>query len=178
MNRPAKRGKGVIVGKGVRFGENVTVWNYVVIGDGCRIGDNVVIGSFCDIGKNVVIRSGCCIQAHVTISNECVLEEDVFIGPNTTLLNDKYPKSDLITASLIQKGAVIGGCVTILPNLVVGEEAVIGAATAVTGAVPKQSVRVGLPDHEIMSLSEYLDKRCRFTENIACKKKYEPGEEW
>ena len=150
------------MGEHVEFGENVTVWNYVVIGDGAKIGEDTVIGSFCDIGKNVRIGARCCFQAHVTISNECVLEDDVFIAPNTTLLNDKYPKSGLLTAPKIERGAVIGGGVTVLPNLTVGEEAVIGGASVVTGDVPARSVHAGLPDREIMSLREYVLKRESF----------------
>jgi UDP-2-acetamido-3-amino-2,3-dideoxy-glucuronate N-acetyltransferase len=162
MNKPSKKGRGVIIGKEVEFGENVTIWNFVVIGDGSKIGGGTVIGSFCDIGKNVQIGSGCCLQAHVTVSNECVIEDDVFIAPNTTLLNDKYPRSGVLTAPRVRKGAVIGGGVTILPNLEVGEEAVIGGACVVTGNVPARTVHAGLPDRQIMSFEDYQQKRKSF----------------
>jgi acetyltransferase-like isoleucine patch superfamily enzyme len=159
---PAQRGQGVIIGKNVEFGSNVTVWNYVVIGDGAKIGDNTVIGSFCDIGKNVQIGNNCCLQAHVTISNECVLEDKVFIAPNTTLLNDKYPRSGFLTPPTIKKGAIIGGGVTILPNVTIGEEAVVGGGSVVTTNIPAGTVHKGLPSRETMDLQEYLRKREEF----------------
>ncbi len=161
MNKPVRRGKGVIIGKDVWFGEEVRVWNFVVIGDGSKIGAGTVIGSFCDIGKNVRIGAKCCLQAHVTISNESVLEDGVFIAPNSSLLNDKYPVSGHLSAPKIKRGAVRGGGVTILPHLTVGEEAVVGGGCLVTGDVPGRTVHVGLPNRETMILKEYKAKRER-----------------
>ncbi len=159
---PAKSGQGVIIGKNVKFGSNVTIWNYVVIGNNAKIGDNTVIGSFCDIGKDVQIGRDCCLQAHVTISNECILEDNVFIAPNTTLLNDKYPRSGFLTPPTIKKGAIIGGGVTILPNVTIGEEAVVGGGSVVTTDIPARTVHKGLPSRETMDLQEYLRKREEF----------------
>ncbi len=110
-------GKGVILGKNVRFADGVVVWNYVVIGDNTRIGDETRIGSFCDIGKNVIIGKNCNIQTHVTISNGCKIGNNVFIAPNSTLLNDKFPVSVRLTPPTIEDNAVIGGCVVILPSV-------------------------------------------------------------
>ena len=64
-----------------------------------KIGDGTLIGSFVDLGKDVVLGKNCNIQAHVTISNGCVLGDNVFIAPNSSLLNDKYPKSSLHDAT-------------------------------------------------------------------------------
>jgi UDP-2-acetamido-3-amino-2,3-dideoxy-glucuronate N-acetyltransferase len=159
---PAHSGHSVVIGKNVDFGSNVTVWNFVVIGDSTKTGENTTIGSFCDIGKNVKIGKDCCLQAHVTISNECILEDNVFIAPNTTLLNDKYPRSDFLTPPTIKKGAVIGGGVTIMPNVTIGEEAVVGGASVVTADIPAHTVHKGLPSRETMDLQEYLRKRDEF----------------
>ena len=97
-----KRGVGIVTGANVEIGKDVAIWNYDVIGDGVKIGDDTLIGSFCDIGKEVVIGKRCNIQAHVTISNGCILGDNVFIAPNTSLLNDKYPKSTFMTPPIIK----------------------------------------------------------------------------
>jgi UDP-2-acetamido-3-amino-2,3-dideoxy-glucuronate N-acetyltransferase len=157
-----KLGAGVVVGKGVHFGANVTVWNYVVIGDGTRVDDGTVIGSFCDIGKDVVIGKNCSVQAHATISNGCRVGNDVFIAPNSSLLNDRYPKSSLLTPPRVEDNVVVGGGVIILPGVTVGKGAVVAAGSVVTKDVPARTVVLGVPAKKAMSLDEYEAKRERY----------------
>jgi len=158
MLRP-RLGKGVIVEENVQFGENVVIWNYVVIGSNTRIGDGTCVGSFCDIGKDVVIGRNSNVQAHVTISNGCKIGDDVFIAPNSSLLNDKYPKSELLTPPVVRDHAVIGGGVTVLPNVVICEKSVVGAGSVVTKDVPPKTVVAGVPARAVMTLEEYAAKR-------------------
>src|SRR4030042_3311739 len=127
----SKRGVGIVTGANVQIGESCAIWNYSVIGDNTKIGDNCIIGSFVDLGKEVTLGKNCNIQAHVTISNGCVLGDDVFIAPNSSLLNDKYPKSSFMTPPIIKDNAIIGGGVTILPSVTVGEKAVVGGGSVV-----------------------------------------------
>jgi UDP-2-acetamido-3-amino-2,3-dideoxy-glucuronate N-acetyltransferase len=157
-----RKGQGVITGAKVKWGKDIVVWNYVVIGDNTRVGDGTSIGSFCDIGKNVVIGKHCNIQAHVTISNGCLIGDNVFIAPNSTLLNDKYPKSNLMTPPVVKDNVIIGGGVTILPGVVIGENSVVGGGSVVTKNVPPRSVSAGVPSREIMTLEEYEAKRADF----------------
>jgi len=140
----------------------VVIWNYVVIGDNTRIGDGTRIGSFCDIGRNVVIGKNCIIQAHVTISNECKIGDNVFIGPNSSLLNDRFPHSGCLTPAVIKDNVVIGGCVTILPNVTVHENSVIAAGSTVTKDVPPNTVVKGIPAKPMMTKPEYETKRKAF----------------
>ena len=64
----------------------------------------------------------------------------MFIAPNSSLLNDKYPKSTFLTPPVIKDGAAIGGGVTVLPDVTVGEKAVIGGGSVVTKNVPPRTV--------------------------------------
>jgi acetyltransferase-like isoleucine patch superfamily enzyme len=169
MDEP-RMGKGVLIGKNVQFGENVVIWNYVVVGDNAKIGDGTRIGSFCDIGKNVVIGKNCVIQAQVAVSNECQIGNNVFIGPNTTILNDKFPHSEYLTPSTVKDDVVVGGCVTILPNVVVNEKAVIAAGSIVTKDVPAATVVKGVPARPTMTRQEYQAKREAFVKQQKMKK--------
>lgn len=161
MPKP-KMGQGVIIGNNVEFGDDVIIWNYVVIGDGARIGDGCRIGSFCDVGRDVTMGKHCIVQAHVTISNECKLGDHVFIGPNSSLLNDKFPHSRCLTPSIVKDYVVIGGCVTILPNVTVNENSVVAAGSVVTKTVPPNTVVRGIPAKPMMTKQEYEAKRQAF----------------
>ncbi len=155
----SKRGVGIVTGSNVVIGAGCSIWNYVVIGENTILGDNCVIGSFVDLGKDVVLGRNCNIQAHVTISNGCILGNNVFIAPNSSLLNDKYPRSSFMTPVKVKDNAVIGGGVTILPGVVVGECAVIGGGSVVTSDVPDGTVFAGCPARYVMSLKEFEAKR-------------------
>jgi UDP-2-acetamido-3-amino-2,3-dideoxy-glucuronate N-acetyltransferase len=158
----SKRGVGIVTGANVQIGEGCAIWNYVVLGDNTKIGNNCIIGSFVDLGKEVTLGKNCNIQAHVTISNGCVLGDDVFIAPNSSLLNDKYPKSSFMTPPTIKDGARIGGGVTILPNVTVGEKAVVGGGSVVTKDVPARTVVAGCPAKKVMTLEQFEKKREAF----------------
>ena len=161
MQNP-KKGTGIVTGANVEIGKDVSIWNYVVIGDGTKIGDGTLIGSFVDLGKNVTLGKNCNIQAHVTISNGCILGDNVFIAPNSSLLNDKYPKSTFMTPPIIKDGAAIGGGVTILPSVTVGEKAVVGGGSVVVKDVAARTVVAGSPAKFVMNLDEYEAKREAF----------------
>lgn len=164
MSMP-KTGQGFIIGKNVQIGKDVVIWNYVVIGDNVKIGDGTKIGSFVDIGKDAVIGKNCIIQAHVTISNECRLSDHVFIGPNSSLLNDRFPHSGFLSPSIIEAGAVIGGCVTILPNVTIGKDCIVAAGSVVTKDVPAKTVVKGVPAKQMMTRAEYDIKKHEFIED-------------
>lgn len=169
MDEP-KMGRGVVIGKGVQFCENVIIWNYVVIGENTKIGEGTRIGSFCDIGKDVVIGKNCVIQAQVAVSNECQIGDNVFIGPNTAILNDRFPHGEYLTPSTVKDDVVVGGCVTILPNVVVNEKAVIAAGSIVTKDVPAATVVKGVPARPMMTRKEYEAKREAFVKQQRMKK--------
>jgi UDP-2-acetamido-3-amino-2,3-dideoxy-glucuronate N-acetyltransferase len=157
-----KTGIGIVKGENVQLGRKVTIWNYVVIGDNTEIGDETCVASFCDIGKNVVIGKNCNIQAHVTISNGCKIGNNVFIAPNSSLLNDRYPVSSLLTPPIVRDNAVIGGGATILPGLTINEDSIIAAGSVVTKNVPKRVVVKGVPAETVMTIEEYKAKRETF----------------
>jgi len=78
------------------------------IGKNLNIGDNVSIGSMCHIGRNVTIGNHANIQGSTYIADRTVLGSHVFIGPNSTILNDKYPPSgDASNRSVLGGGSVL-----------------------------------------------------------------------
>lgn len=132
--------------RNVRIGHNFRTGHNALIRENARIGNHVVVGSGTVIDADVKIGNYVCIQSRVYISNGCVFEDNVFIGPNCTLLNDKYPiRKGEIEPPRICRGASVGGNVSILPGVVIGEGAMIGAGAVVTKDVPPWHLAIGNP---------------------------------
>ena len=104
------------------------------------------------IGNNVTIKNG------VQIWDGSLIEDNVFIGPNVTFTNDKMPRSKNYQNKLqgphIKKGASIGANSTILPGIIIGEFAMVGAGSVVTKDVPDYILVAGNPAKVIRSLKE------------------------
>jgi acetyltransferase-like isoleucine patch superfamily enzyme len=140
----------VKLGKGVKAAEFVNLY-------GCEIGDETKIGAFVEIQKNAKIGARCKISSHTFICEGVVIEDNVFVGHNVTFINDSYPRATTrdgelqtetdwrVETTLIKKGASIGSGSTILANVTVGENAIVGAGSVVTRDVPAETVVAGNP---------------------------------
>jgi len=115
------------------------------------------------IGKNTRIAQEVLIWAwHHIDTNNVIIEDDVSIGPRVMIIArthspsqiEKYGKvkSSIPGKILIKKGAWIGASAIILPNVTIGERAVVGAGAVVTKDVPPYTVVVGVPAKVIKKL--------------------------
>jgi acetyltransferase-like isoleucine patch superfamily enzyme len=130
----------VKIGKGFRTGHFAMIRENTDIGDNCLVGTNSVLDGSCKIGNNVSIQTA----AYITTGT--VIEDNVFIGPRVCTTNDKYMfYGAKLIAPTIKKGARVGANCTILPGIVIGENAVIGSGAVVTRDVPPGAVVVGNP---------------------------------
>ena len=140
----------------VKLGENVKLANFINL-YGCSIGDHTKIGTFVEVQKNASIGSNCKIQSHTFICEGVTIEDDVFIGHGVTFINDKYPRATngngalqseadwKVAPTIVKKGASIGSGATILCNVTIGEEAIIGSGSVVTRDVPPDTIVAGAP---------------------------------
>lgn len=131
-------------------GKDTSIWQFCVvlpeakIGRNCNICAHVFIENKVVVGDNVTIKNGVQLWDGVTI------EDNVFIGPNATFTNELIPRSkahspEKIQETIVKTGASIGANVTILPGVVIGEYAFIGAGSVITTNVPPYSVFFGNP---------------------------------
>jgi acetyltransferase-like isoleucine patch superfamily enzyme len=75
-----------------------------------------------------------------------VIEDDAFLAPGVTIANDRHPICrDCMKGPTIKRGARVGINATLLPEVVIGEDALVGAGAVVTHDVPAGSVVVGNP---------------------------------
>ncbi len=140
----------VKLGKGVRLSKFINLY-------GCEIGDNTKVGAYVEIQKNAKVGRNCKISSHTFICEGVIIEDNVFIGHGVTFINDAYPRATnadgqlqteedwRVEPTLVKKGASIGSGSTILSNVVIGENALVGAGSVVTKDVQAKAIVAGNP---------------------------------
>jgi acetyltransferase-like isoleucine patch superfamily enzyme len=140
------------------IGNSFQTGNKVNIRESNRIGHNVSVGTLSVIEHHVEIADNVRIHTHAFIPEYSVLEEGCWIGPNVVFTNAKYPQApgvkDQLAGPTIRRGAKIGANVTVLPGVVVGEYALVGAGSVVVRDVPPGAVVVGNPTRIIRHVAE------------------------
>ena len=146
----------VCIAPTVRLGKDVKLADFINL-YGCEIGDETKIGAFVEVQKNARIGRRCKVSSHTFICEGVDIEDYVFIGHGVTFINDSYPRATSGSGSLqteadwkvehtrVCKGASIGSGSTILCNVTVGENAIVGAGSVVTKDVPPNAIVAGNP---------------------------------
>jgi acetyltransferase-like isoleucine patch superfamily enzyme len=153
----------------VRLGADVRLSKFINL-YGCEIGDETKIGAFVEIQKNASVGKRCKISSHTFICEGVTIEDNVFIGHGVTFVNDNYPRATAsagglqteadwkVEFTLIKKGASIGSGATILSNISIGENAIIGAGSVVTKDVPPNSIVVGNPAKVLRYIDQSVER--------------------
>ncbi len=159
------------IAEDVKLGTNVRLSKFINL-YGCQIGDETKIGAFVEIQKNANVGKRCKISSHTFICEGVTIEDNVFIGHGVTFVNDSYPRATAIGGGLqtendwkvestvVKKGASIGSGATILCNITVGENSIVGAGSVVTRDVPANAIVAGTPARVlryIQSSVEHVD---------------------
>jgi len=151
----------------VKLGEGVKLSKFINL-YGCEIGDNTKIGAFVEIQKNASVGRNCKISSHTFICEGVTIEDNAFIGHGVTFVNDSYPRAIApggqlqtekdwkVEQTLVKKGASIGSGSTILANVVIGENAIVGAGSVVTKDVPANTIVAGNPAKILRTITEEL----------------------
>lgn len=153
----------VCIASDVKLGRDVTLGKFVNL-YGCEVGDETRIGAFVEIQKNASVGRRCKISSHTFICEGVTIEDHVFVGHGVVFINDSYPRATTATGelqtahdwkvepTLVKQGASIGSGATILPNVTIGERAIVGAGSVVTHDVPAGAIVAGNPARTLRSV--------------------------
>ena len=157
---------GAVIGRGTRVWAFAHILPGAVIGADCNICDHTFIEGQVRLGDRVTVKCG------VYLWDGIIAEDDVFIGPGVAFTNDKRPRSRQYPAdwpqTLLRRGCSLGASATILPGIVIGQYALIGAGSVVTRTVPDYGLVYGNPARFqgwVCQCGERLQpaKKCNFT---------------
>jgi acetyltransferase-like isoleucine patch superfamily enzyme len=148
---------------------------YIVIGSNTFIGGNGVISAWDNyqnekfipqitIGDDVIIMDYC----HLTSINKIEIRNGTIIGRWVTITDNSHGKmedEDLLTPPIkrnlyspgpvvIDENVWIGDKVTILPNVYIGKNAIVGANSVVTKDIPDNCVAAGVPAKVIKTMEK------------------------
>lgn len=146
------------IGKRCVIGANAIIYQGAVIGDDCLVGDgttireNTTIGNNTVVGSNVTIQNGAVIGDRVKIVDlshitfDCTIGDDSFISVGVYTMNDNsMARGGEVIGPKIGKRVRIGGGALLLPGIIVGDDAIIGAGSVVTKDVPEGGKVMGIP---------------------------------
>jgi acetyltransferase-like isoleucine patch superfamily enzyme len=151
----------------VKLGRDVKLSKFINL-YGCEIGDETKIGAFVEIQKNASVGKRCKISSHTFVCEGVTIEDNVFIGHNVTFINDSFPRATAgdqlqteadwkVERTLVKKGASIGSGCTILANITIGENALVGAGSVVTKDVPRNTIVVGNPARVLRKIEQTME---------------------
>lgn len=152
-----------VIYAGSRIGDRFQTGHGVMIREENAIGDDVSIGTHSIVEHHVEIADGVRIHSNAFIPEFTVIETGAWIGPSVTLTNARYPTSRdakrNLRGPLIRAQARIGANATILPGVVIGRAALVGAGSVVVSDVPDGAVVVGNPARIVRQVTDIPDYR-------------------
>lgn len=112
------------------------------------------VGRFIRLGRNVFINHACSFLDLGGIT----IEDGVMIGPRVNITSENHPveiadrKTLVPGAVVVKRNAWIGGAASIMPDVTIGENAVVAAGAVVTKNVPDNKVVAGVPAKVVKEL--------------------------
>ncbi|MFQ6092612.1 MAG: transferase [bacterium] len=147
-----------VIYAGNRIGDNFQTGHGVMIREENEIGDSVSVGTKSVIEHHVKIGNNVRIHSQAFVPEYSVLEDGCWIGPNVVLTNALHPlcpkAKECLKGPIVRTGAKIGANATLLPDIEIGENGLVGAGSVVVEDVPPRAIVVGNPARRVKSIEE------------------------
>jgi len=147
----------VILYRGTKVGNEVMIGDIVSIREQNVIGDKTIIARLLSMEPRTVIGKRVRTAAVTHLTSDMIIEDDAFIGSHISTTNDNKMGrgvTDVFKGPHIKRGARIGSNSTLLPGVIIGEEAVVAAGALVSRDVPDRKIVMGVPARVVRDVPE------------------------
>ena len=117
---------------------------------------------YCDYGKHIRVGKRFFANFCLTVLDEALVTfgDDCFVGPNVSIYTachstdpiERNSRKEWAKPVSIGNNVWLGGNVTILPGVTIGDNCTIGAGSVVTRDIPSDSIAAGNPARVIKKL--------------------------
>ena len=126
--------------------------------------DQIIINQpfYCDYGKQISVGRRFFANFNFTVLDEApvTIGDDCFIGPNVSIYTachstdpvERNSRREWALPVTIGNNVWIGGSVTILPGIKIGDNVTIGAGSVVVNDIPDDCIAVGNPCRVVRKL--------------------------
>lgn len=114
-----------------------------------QLGRGVTMGGNCAVMAGAVINSDSCIGHDVIVNTKASIDHDCLIGDGVHIA----PGATLCGTVHIDAGSFVCAGATVIPNLTVGRDVIVGAGSTVINDIPDNVLAVGSPAKVVKSLS-------------------------
>jgi acetyltransferase-like isoleucine patch superfamily enzyme len=165
-----RHGYRITAGKNLLIGDNVSIdalsANGITLGDHVSIARDSILfctGVIAQKGTGITIgdRTGIGARAFLAGQGGITIGNDVITGPNIQIFSENHNFSDpgltikeqgvTKQATVIGNNCWLGGGITILAGVTIGDGCVVAAGSVVTKSVPANSIVAGVPAKVIKS---------------------------
>ena len=140
--------------EGSTFGDGLVTGHRVTVREGTRAGVSLQIGTLSDIQGTCSIGDYVRFHSNVHIGQLSTIGNYVWIFPYVVLTNDPHPPSHVMRGVTVRDYAAIATMSVVLPGVVVGRGALVGAHSSVGRDVAEDTVVAGSPAKPICATSE------------------------
>lgn len=118
----------------------------------CDVGTNISCGDRCTFNFNVTILDG----APVTFGDNCMVGPGCLISTTGHPLSAAARREREAYSRPVRVGSDVwlGGNVSVMPGVTIGDNVVVGAGAAVTHDIPSNSLALGVPARVVRTLGE------------------------
>lgn len=156
-NSNSHQNEHTVIGKHALIRSHAIIYDGVTIGDNFQTGHRITIREKSVIGSNCGIGTNCDLQGYLTVGDHCHFHSEVhvcqfssigdfvFIYPGVVLANDKHPPTEFVKGPTIRNYTQIGIQSSIIGDINIGTNCLIGAASVLTKGFEDYSFIIGSP---------------------------------